>query len=144
MHGTPRIKSRLNPRSPLAQGGKDVFDQKIVRDLAEKYGKSPAQIVIRWHLDSGTVVIPKSVTPARIAENFDVWDFRTDKDELGEMAKLDPGANVWGRTRTSSAANPFSPARHPSRALPAWKYQETIHLHLLMYLFQSLEQHCAT
>lgn len=51
--GTPRIKSRLNPRSPLAQGGKDVFDQKIVRDLAEKYGKSPAQIVIRWHLDSG-------------------------------------------------------------------------------------------
>ncbi|KLV65556.1 2,5-diketo-D-gluconic acid reductase A [Citrobacter sp. MGH106] len=75
--------------SPLAQGGKDVFDQKIIRDLAEKYGKSPAQIVIRWHLDNGLVVIPKSVTPSRIAENFDVWDFRLDKDELGEIAKLD-------------------------------------------------------
>ncbi|MDU5691272.1 MAG: 2,5-didehydrogluconate reductase DkgA [Citrobacter freundii] len=80
--------------SPLAQGGKDVFDQKIIRDLAEKYGKSPAQIVIRWHLDSGLVVIPKSVTPARIAENFNVWDFRLDKDELGEIAKLDQGKRL--------------------------------------------------
>lgn len=40
--------------SPLAQGGKGVFDQKVIRDLADKYGKTPAQIVIRWHLDSGT------------------------------------------------------------------------------------------
>ncbi|MDQ9366048.1 aldo/keto reductase, partial [Escherichia coli] len=39
--------------SPLAQGGKGVFDQKVIRDLADKYGKTPAQIVIRWHLDSG-------------------------------------------------------------------------------------------
>ncbi|MDW3283586.1 aldo/keto reductase, partial [Escherichia coli] len=62
--------------SPLAQGGEGVFDQKIIRDLADKYGKTPAQIVIRWHLDNGLVVIPKSVTPSRIAENFDVWDFR--------------------------------------------------------------------
>ena len=66
-----------------------MFDQKIIRDRAEKYGKTVAQIVIRWHLDSGLVVIPKSVTPSRIAENFDVWDFRLDKDELSEIAKLD-------------------------------------------------------
>jgi folate-binding Fe-S cluster repair protein YgfZ len=57
-------------------------------------GKTPAQIVIRWHLDSGLVVIPKSVTPSRIAENFDVWDFRLDKDELGEIAKLDQGKRL--------------------------------------------------
>ncbi|EIL1550900.1 2,5-didehydrogluconate reductase DkgA [Escherichia coli] len=80
--------------SPLAQGGKGVFDQKVIRDLADKYGKTPAQIVIRWHLDSGLVVIPKSVTPSRIAENFDVWDFRLDKDELGEIAKLDQGKRL--------------------------------------------------
>ncbi|WP_342323565.1 2,5-didehydrogluconate reductase DkgA [Kosakonia sp. BYX6] len=80
--------------SPLAQGGEGVFDQKIIRDLADKYGKTPAQIVIRWHLDSGLVVIPKSVTPARIAENFNVWDFRLDKDELGEIAKLDQGKRL--------------------------------------------------
>ena len=50
--------------------------------------------VIRWHLDSGLVVIPKSVTPARIAENFNVWDFRLDKDELDEIAKLDQGKRL--------------------------------------------------
>ncbi len=80
--------------SPLAQGGEGVFDQQIIRELADKYGKTPAQIVIRWHLDSGLVVIPKSVTPSRIAENFDVWDFRLDKDELGEIAKLDQGKRL--------------------------------------------------
>ncbi|EGT5682667.1 2,5-didehydrogluconate reductase DkgA [Cronobacter turicensis] len=80
--------------SPLAQGGEGVFDQKIIRELADKYGKTPAQIVIRWHLDCGLVVIPKSVTPARIAENFNVWDFRLDKDELSEIAKLDQGKRL--------------------------------------------------
>ena len=80
--------------SPLAQGGKGVFDQKVIRDLADKYGKTPAQIVIRWHLDSGLVVIPNSVTPSRIVENFYVWDFRLDKDELGEIAKLDQGKRL--------------------------------------------------
>jgi len=80
--------------SPLAQGGEGVFDRKIIRELADKYSKTPAQIVIRWHLDSGLVVIPKSVTPSRIAENFDVWDFRLDKDELSEIAKLDEGKRL--------------------------------------------------
>lgn len=129
--------------SPLAQGGKDVFDQKIIRDLAEKYGKSPAQIVIRWHLDSGLVVIPKSVTPARIVENFNVWDFRLDKDELGEIAKLDQGKRL-GPIQTSSAVNPFLPARHSRQAFSDLKYRETIHTHILMYFLQSLEQHYAT
>ncbi|EMH4163901.1 2,5-didehydrogluconate reductase DkgA [Pluralibacter gergoviae] len=80
--------------SPLAQGGEGVFDQAIIRTLADKYGKTPAQVVIRWHLDSGLVVIPKSVTPSRIAENFDVWDFRLDKDELADIAKLDQGKRL--------------------------------------------------
>lgn len=80
--------------SPLAQGGEGVFDQKAIRELADKYSKTPAQIVIRWHLDNGLVVIPKSVTPSRIAENFDVWDFRLDKDELTEIAKLDEGKRL--------------------------------------------------
>lgn len=80
--------------SPLAQGGEGVFDQKIIRQLADKYGKSPAQVVIRWHLDCGLVTIPKSVTPSRIEENFNVWDFRLDKEELGEIAKLDRGMRL--------------------------------------------------
>ncbi len=77
--------------SPLAQGGKGVFDQEIIRELAKKYSKTPAQIVIRWHLDSGLVVIPKSITPERIRENFQVFDFRLDKTEVSEISKLDSG-----------------------------------------------------
>ena len=88
------LKIQTESWSPLAQGGEGVFDQKIIRDLADKYGKTPAQVVIRWHLDNGLVVIPKSVTPARIAENFNVWDFRLDKDELAEIAKLDAGKRL--------------------------------------------------
>lgn len=80
--------------SPLAQGGEGVFDAAIIRKLAQKYGKTAAQIVIRWHLDSGLIVIPKSVTPARIKENFEVFDFRLDKDELGEIAKMDCGKRL--------------------------------------------------
>ncbi len=75
--------------SPLAQGGEGVFDQPVIKRLAQKYGKTPAQIVIRWHLDSGLVVIPKSVTPSRIAENFAVFDFRLEKSELSDIATLD-------------------------------------------------------
>ncbi len=77
--------------SPLAQGGKGVFDRPVIKELAKKYGKTPAQIVIRWHLDSGRVVIPKSVTPSRIAENFEVFDFRLEKPEISEIARLDKG-----------------------------------------------------
>ncbi|MCW1873614.1 2,5-didehydrogluconate reductase DkgA [Erwinia sp. INIA-01] len=75
--------------SPLAQGGEGVFDQEIIKRLAQKYGKTPAQIVIRWHLDSGLVVIPKSVTPSRIKENFEVFDFRLEKTEISEITSLD-------------------------------------------------------
>lgn len=80
--------------SPLAQGGKGVFDQEVIKKLAKKYHKTPAQIVIRWHLDSGLVVIPKSVTPSRIEENFAVFDFRLEKPEISEIATLDRGKRL--------------------------------------------------
>ncbi|KAB8312478.1 2,5-didehydrogluconate reductase DkgA [Erwinia endophytica] len=80
--------------SPLAQGGKGVFDQEVIKNLAKKYHKTPAQIVIRWHLDSGLVVIPKSVTPSRIEENFAVFDFRLEKPEISEIATLDHGKRL--------------------------------------------------
>lgn len=75
--------------SPLAQGDRDLFSHEIIKNLAQKYHKTPAQIIIRWHIDNGSVVIPKSVTPSRIEENFAVFDFRLEKMEMGEIAKLD-------------------------------------------------------
>ncbi|SQI98287.1 methylglyoxal reductase [Klebsiella oxytoca] len=89
MPGMRRIKFRPSPGARWHRAVKEFSIRKIIHQLADKYGKTPAQIVIRWHLDSGLVVIPKSVTPSRIAENFNVWDFRLDKDELSEITKLD-------------------------------------------------------
>ncbi len=80
--------------SPLAQGGDGVFEQTIIKQLAQRYDKTPAQIVIRWHLDSGLVVIPKSVNPQRIAENFDVFDFKLDKEDLTAISTMDAGKRL--------------------------------------------------
>jgi 2,5-diketo-D-gluconate reductase A len=73
--------------SPLGQG--TVLQDATLRALAQKYGKTPAQVVIRWHLDCGYIVIPKSATPSRIRENFDVFDFSLDVDDLARIAALD-------------------------------------------------------
>ncbi|WP_022885654.1 aldo/keto reductase [Glaciibacter superstes] len=75
--------------SPLARGraiGNETLDA-----IGAKHGRSAAQVVIRWHLQLGNVVIPKSVTPSRIRENFDVFDFELDIDDLAAIARLDSG-----------------------------------------------------
>ncbi|SDP29964.1 Aldo/keto reductase [Pedococcus dokdonensis] len=79
--------------SPLASGG-DVLDDDVIRGIADKHGVTPAQAILRWHLDVGNVVIPKSVTPSRIAENFDVFGFRLDDDDLAAITPLDRGART--------------------------------------------------
>jgi len=73
---------------PLANGGGLLTDP-VVAGLAEKYGRSPAQVVIRWHLQLGNVVIPKSATPARIAENFDVLGFELADDDMETFGELE-------------------------------------------------------
>jgi diketogulonate reductase-like aldo/keto reductase len=73
--------------SPLARGGALLRDPLLV-GLAEKYGKTAAQVVLRWHLELGNVVIPKSVTPARIAENFAVFDFELSADDRQAVSDL--------------------------------------------------------
>jgi 2,5-diketo-D-gluconate reductase A len=76
--------------SPLARG-RDLLTDPVITGLAEKYGKTPAQIVIRWHLQIGNVVIPKSVTRERIAENLDVFDFELADDDVDGITELDRG-----------------------------------------------------
>ncbi|MFG3343936.1 aldo/keto reductase [Streptomyces sp. NPDC048018] len=75
--------------SPLAQGA--VLREPALREIAARYGRSTAQVVLRWHLQLGNVVIPKSVTPARIRENIDVFDFALSADEMTAVATLDRG-----------------------------------------------------
>jgi 2,5-diketo-D-gluconate reductase A len=73
--------------SPLGQG--TLLENPTLKALAQKHGRTSAQVVIRWHLDRGYIVIPKSVTPSRIRENFDVFDFSLDADDLAKIAALD-------------------------------------------------------
>jgi 2,5-diketo-D-gluconate reductase A len=63
----------------------------VVTRIADKHGRTPAQVVIRWHLQLGNVVIPKSVTPARIEENIDVFGFELDESDLAAITALDRG-----------------------------------------------------
>ncbi|MBU5210326.1 glyoxal reductase [Bacillus obstructivus] len=73
--------------SPLQQGG-EVLKNESVMKIAEAHGKTPAQVVLRWHLQNNTIVIPKSVTPSRIEENFNVFDFELSTNEMEEINKL--------------------------------------------------------
>ncbi|MBB6434695.1 aldo/keto reductase [Streptomyces candidus] len=79
--------------SPLGQG-KGLLEVPTVVAVARKHGKTPAQAVLRWHLQLGNVVIPKSVTPSRIAENYDVFDFELDADDMAAFAALDEGKRL--------------------------------------------------
>ncbi|KUN18304.1 oxidoreductase [Streptomyces corchorusii] len=75
--------------SPLAQGA--VLGDEAITAIAARHGKSPAQVVLRWHLQLGTIAIPKSVTPARMRENLDVFDFTLSDEEMAAIAALDRG-----------------------------------------------------
>ncbi|WP_396659302.1 aldo/keto reductase [Microbacterium oxydans] len=70
---------------------RSTFNDPVIRAIAEAHGKTTAQVMLRWHLQNGVQAIPKSVTPARIAENFDVFDFVLSADEIGRIDDLDSG-----------------------------------------------------
>jgi diketogulonate reductase-like aldo/keto reductase len=70
-------------------GGKSAFDDPTLQEIAHRHGKSPAQVMLRWHLQEGRSAIPKSTKPARIAENFDVFDFELSRDEVAAIDALD-------------------------------------------------------
>lgn len=78
----------LEAWSPLMSGG-DVLNSEEVKAIADQFGKTPAQVIIRWHLQYNNIVIPKSVTPSRIEENFDVFDFELSDVDMRKMAELD-------------------------------------------------------
>ncbi|MDI7862397.1 aldo/keto reductase [Rhizobiaceae bacterium n13] len=79
--------------SPLGQG--KLLSNPVIASVAAKHNRTPAQVIIRWHIENGLVVIPKSVTPSRIGENFQVFDFSLDSDDLTAIGKLDnAGARI--------------------------------------------------
>jgi 2,5-diketo-D-gluconate reductase A len=73
-----------------------VLEDPTITEIAEKVGKTPAQVVLRWHIQRGDIVFPKSVTPSRMQENFEVFDFELDSADVDEISALDQGED--GRT----------------------------------------------
>jgi 2,5-diketo-D-gluconate reductase A len=78
--------------SPLGQG--QALEHSVVAELAGRHGRTPAQIVLRWHLQLGNVVIPKSTNPSRIRENLALFDFALDDADMAALAGLDTGLRL--------------------------------------------------
>ncbi len=77
--------------APFAEGKYGIFTNSILTDIGQKYGKSAAQVALRWNIQRGVVVIPKSVHKERIDQNIDIWDFTLTDDEMKQIAELDMG-----------------------------------------------------
>jgi 2,5-diketo-D-gluconate reductase A len=78
--------------SPIAQGA--ALGDETIATIAAHHERTPAQVVLRWHLQLGNVVIPKSATPARIRENFELFDFELSEDDMAAIARLDRGERI--------------------------------------------------
>ncbi|MFH0241673.1 aldo/keto reductase [Streptomyces sp. HK10] len=79
--------------SPLGQG-RGLLEDPVIAEIARRHGRTPAQVVLRWHLQTGNVVIPKSATPSRIEENIDVFSFVLDDDDMTGLSTLDNGTRL--------------------------------------------------
>jgi 2,5-diketo-D-gluconate reductase A len=80
---------------PLAEGRNNLFADPTLSEIGARYGKSVAQVVLRWLVQRDVVVIPKSVRPERMAENIDVFDFALTADEMARIAAMDTGASLF-------------------------------------------------
>lgn len=99
---------------PLAEGKHNIFAHPILSKIGAKYGKTPAQVALRWNVQRGVVIIPKSVRRERMAENFDIWNFRLSDSEMSEIDTLDLGH--------SEIIDHFSPKT--AKWLNGWKIHE--------------------
>ncbi|AIF50255.1 aldo/keto reductase [Pelosinus sp. UFO1] len=82
-------KIQMEAWSPFAHGGNDIFQNEVLISIGNKYGKSAAQVVLRWHMQRGVVAIPKSVHKERIQENFNIWDFSLSDEDMKVIAAMD-------------------------------------------------------
>ena len=83
---------------PLGHGDKSLLEEPLFTELGKKYGKTNAQIILRWHIQDGNIVIPGSKNPAHIKDNFDLFDFSLTEEEMGEIAALDKNARYYHST----------------------------------------------
>lgn len=87
---------------PFAEGLKGMFDEPILKEIAEKYDKTVAQIILRWNVQQGVIVIPKSVHRERMRENLDIWNFKIEDADMERIGSLDKNCPSMLDTRKVS------------------------------------------
>lgn len=75
--------------APFAEGLKGMFDEPVLAEIAQKHGKTPAQVILRWNIQQGVIIIPKSVHKDRMEENISIWDFELDSEDMERISALD-------------------------------------------------------
>lgn len=83
---------------PIGHGDKNLINEPLFTKLGQKYGKTNVQIILRWHIQEGTIVFPRSTNPAHIKENFEIFDFELTEEEMNEIRKLDSGKRFFNMT----------------------------------------------
>ena len=83
---------------PIGHGDKGLINESLFTKLAQKYNKTNVQIILRWHIQEGTIVFPRSTNPVHIKENFEIFDFELTEDEMNEIRKLDSGKRFFNMT----------------------------------------------
>lgn len=76
---------------PFAEGSKGIFSNPVLSEIASKYNKTTAQVILRWNIQRGVVVIPKTVRKERMIENFQIWDFELSNDDMQKICSMDTG-----------------------------------------------------
>lgn len=95
---------------PLGHGAKDLIEEPVFTRLAQKYGKSNVQIILRWHIQAGNIVFPKTTNPSHMKDNFDIFDFALTDSEMAEIAKLEGTKRYYN-----------VPLEEQEKMLGAWK-----------------------
>lgn len=112
------LKRRLAPYGtaieawyPLGHGDAGLLAEPLFAELGEKCGKTPAQVILRWHIQEGTIVFPKTTNPAHMSENFDIFDFELTGDEVGRVRELDKGQRYFtlGLEEQEATLSTFTP-----------------------------------
>jgi len=97
-------KVQMEAWGPLAEGQRDIFKNDVLSSIGRKYGKTIAQVILRWHVQRGVVAIPKSVHKERIVENYSIWDFKLSEEDMNAIAAMDTNQSLYGDAFTSAAA----------------------------------------